>query len=278
MSCPTKRGILLSIIFVLGTEMKHNLNKKNSNRYTITTAFATIFTLAIMITSIMAAAPAAATTTTTTTTTSPPEEAGMIELSPEPIYQESTRTVSQNPINETHVQLTISANGTLTLTNSTETINTTGTGNLITSLDGTAIGEEVITTQEGDESATAKIFGIARFNMEDGSGRAILLYLFKTNSTGQLAPLDGMILAAQAEIYPDGTTLLTSWEWQSGIPLPTSTSTAMEVPPQMNTTTTNATTTTADANAATTTAAPEEEVVEEQQQQATPTAPSPLFE
>jgi hypothetical protein len=265
--------------------MKHNLNKKNNNRYTITTALATIFTLAILITSNMAAVPALA-TTTTPTTTSPPEEAGMIQLSQEPVYQERQGTVSETPINQTHIQLALSGSGTITLPNTTETINTTSTGSLISSFDGTAAGKEVITTEDGSESATATIYGIARFGMEEGRG--IIIALVNTDSTtGRLAPLDGMILAGQIE-FPQGeeTAFVTLWEWQSGIPLPTATTSEELPPPLMNdtttTTTTNATTTTdaaADTNATTTTAAPEEEVVEEeQQQQATPTAPSPLFE
>ena len=44
-----------------------------------------------------------------------------------------------------------------------------------------------------------------------------------TNSTGKLAPLNGMILAGQEEFLPDGSRLVTMWEWQSGIPLPTRT-------------------------------------------------------
>jgi hypothetical protein len=231
--------------------------------------------------------------TTTTTTASPPEEAGMIELSPEPVYQERQGTVSETPINQTHIQLALSGSGTITLPNTTETISTTSTGSLIASLDGTAAGKEVITTEDGSESATATIYAIARFGMEEGRG--IIIALVNTDSTtGRLAPLDGMILAGQIEFPPEEeTALVTLWEWQSGIPLPTTATPppSEELPPLMNdtttTTTTNATTTTTDAadtNAATT-AAPEEEVgaegdeQQQQPQQTTPTIPpSPLLE
>src|SRR3712207_6663192 len=112
--------------------MMHNHNNKNNNRYVLTTAVATILTLAIMTTaSIMAAAtPAAATTATTTTTgtTPSPEEAEMIELSPEPVYREQQITVSQTPINQTHILFTDSGGGTLILPNSTEAINVTKIG------------------------------------------------------------------------------------------------------------------------------------------------------
>ena len=258
--------------------MIHDLNKKN-NRYVITTASATIiFTLALTTAtaSIMAATPTAATTTTATTTSS---EAG-IELSPEPVYQERQIRESRTAINETHFQVAISGNGTLTLPNTTETISTTSTGSVLSSLDGTATGKEVITTEDGSESGTATTYGIARLEER----RGIMIALFDTNSTGRLAPLDGMILAGQIEYPPEETeSLITLWEWQSGIPLPTTT-TPEELPPLMNdtTTTTNATTTADDTNGATTAAPPGqgEGEEEQQQQQTTPTIPppNPLFE
>jgi hypothetical protein len=236
--------------------------------------------IVVMASSMTTTTPAAATTTAATpnnTTTTTPSG---IELSPEPVHQEQQTLVSENPINQTHTQFTFSGNGTLNLPNGT--INITSTGNVIASIDGTAVGEEVLTTEDGTESATATFYAIGRFNMEDGSGRSIIIALIHTNSTGQLAPINGAIVAGEIEFLPDQTSLVTLWEWQSGIPLPTSTTESMEEePPIMNTTTmitTNATTTTSDDDINATGAVPEEEVVEEQQQQATPTAPSPLFE
>ena len=194
-------------------------------------------------------AAAAATTTTTgnaTTTTITPSSRG-IELSPEPVYQERQIPVSQTPINQTHILFTDSGNGTITLPNTTEAINFTGTDSVIVStIDGTAVGKEVFTTVDESESVNVTIYGIARFNMEEGTGRAIAILLLNTNSTGRLAPVDGMILAGHIEFYPDGSAESTMWEWQSGVPLPTAT----QEPPLMNTTTTN---TTDDTNA---TAAP----------------------
>jgi hypothetical protein len=264
----------------------HLTNKKNNSYFIAASVVAVVlFTFAIMATAasnIATTTPAAATTAAAatpnnTTTTTP----SAIELSPEPVHQEQQTLVSEIPINETHNQFTFSGNGNLNLPNGT--INITSTGSVIASMDGTAVGEEVLTTEAGTESATATFYAIGRFNMEDGSGRSIIIALVHTNSTGQLAPLNGAIVAGEIEFLPDQTSLVTLWEWQSGIPLPTSTTESMEgEPPIMNTTTmitTNATTPTIagdDINA--TGAVPEEEVVEEQQQQATPTAPSPLFE
>jgi hypothetical protein len=262
----------------------HLTNKKN-NSYVIAASSVAValFTFAIMTTaaSNMATTTPAAATTTAATPNNATTTPSAIELSPEPVHQEQQTLVSEIPINETHTQFTFSGNGTLNLPNGT--INITSTGSVIASMDGTAVGEEVLTTEDGTESATATFYAIGRFNMEDGSGRSIIIALVHTNSTGQLAPLNGAIVAGEIEFLPDQTSLVTLWEWQSGIPLPTSTTESMEgEPPIMNTTTmitTNATTPTIagdDINA--TGAVPEEEVVEEQQQQATPTAPSPLFE
>jgi hypothetical protein len=164
----------------------------------------------------------------TTSTTAPSSLAGL-ELSPQPIYQEVSRQIGENLINETHVEGSFAANGNLTLPNATEPIRTTSRGSILISfVDATAIGEQVITTTEGEEggeTATAKFFGIARLEQE-GSGRSIVIAVVHTNSTGMLAPLNGMILAGDAEFDAEGTTTTTLWEWQgSGIPLSTNTTT-----------------------------------------------------
>jgi hypothetical protein len=241
---------------VLGIEM--NLIKKN-NSHVITAA--TIFTLAIMAASSMAVAPALATTTV-------PASSSGIELSPEPVYQERQIRESRTAINETHFQVAISGNGTLTLPNTTDTISTTSTGSVLSALDGTATGKEVITTEDGSESATATTYGIARLEAR----RGIMIALFDTNSTGILAPLDGMILAGQIEYPPEEThSIITLWEWQSRIPLPTTT-TPEELPPLTDTITTTTNATTADTNGAPATDG------EQQQQQTTPIIPAPLLD
>jgi hypothetical protein len=220
---------------VLEREMMNRLNYNKNNRCVITAA--TIFILAIMTASIMMATPAAATTSTTTTTTSP-ETAGL-ELSSQPVLRERQITISQTPINQTHILFTDSGNGTITLPNTTEAINFTGTDSVVVStVDGTAVGKEVFTTLDGSETVNGTVFGIARFNMEEGTGKAVVILLLQTNSTGRLAPVNGMILAGHIEFYPDGSAESTMWEWQGGVPLLTTGATTAEEAALTNTTTT----------------------------------------
>ncbi len=187
-------------------------NKKRNN--TTVTAATSILTLAIIImaASNMAVTPALATTT-------PPASQSGIELSSQPVYQTQEKLVSQSPINQTHAEFVVSANGTLTLPNGTETIRTTSTkSGIVSMMDGTFAGKEILTTEDGSENATATIYEIIRFNMETGNGTGVAIALFHTNSTELLAPLDGMILTGRGELYTDETGLHSLWKWQSGIP------------------------------------------------------------
>ena len=171
---------------------------------------------------------AAATTTTAYSTTTSPPSSGIIQLSPEPVYREVHTPISRTPINQTHFEVPISGNGTITLPNTTETISITSTGSYLSSLDGTAVGKEVITTEDGSESVTAKIYGVAQLEER----RGIIIASFDTNSTGRLAPLDGMILAGLIEYPPEeNITVITLWEWQSGGPLPPMPTTTVTAPP-----------------------------------------------
>lgn len=167
------------------------------------------------ITTVTATRPSNTTATTTTTTSA---ASSNIDLSPQPIYQEHVKDVSETLINQTHAQLVVEGNGTLTLPNSTETIRTTSTGSGIVSIMSTFAGKEILTTEDGSENATAISFEIARSNKEQGIGKGISIAIIHTNSTGRLAPFDGMVLIGQEEFQPDGRALLTYWEWQSGIP------------------------------------------------------------
>ena len=191
-------------------KIMHFHDKRRNN--TKVTSSTSILTLAIiMALSNMVVTPALAITTSTAS------QSGI--ESQQPIYQTQEKLVSQIPINQTHAEFVVSANGTLNLPNGTETIRTTSTKSGIVSLmDGTFAGKEVLTTEDGSENATATIYEIIRFNMESGNGTGIAMALFHTNSTELLAPLDGMILTGHGELYTDETGLHSLWKWQSGIP------------------------------------------------------------
>ena len=198
--------------------MIHLNNDKEDNTPTTTTALLTLATIIVMVSSIADTTSVEATPTSNTTMTSTTTASSGIELSPQPIYQEHVRDVSETLINQTHAELVVEGNGTLTLPNSTETIKTTSTGSGIVSIISTFAGKITLTTEDESENATATSYEIARSNKEEGIGKGIAIAIIHTNSTGRLAPLDGMILIGQEEFQPDGRALLTYWEWQSGIP------------------------------------------------------------
>ena len=153
---------------------------------------------------------------TTSTTMSSPG----IELSSQPVYQDQLRVVSQNPINETHMSITFSGNGTLTLPNTTQTINTTSNGSALISFMTLSVqGMETIRTQDGGETATATLYEIDRQPATTGESKGIVIAVVNTNATsGMLAPLNGMILAGMDDIQTTTSeSRLTLWEWKSGI-------------------------------------------------------------
>lgn len=194
-----------------------------------------IISLALGLLVLLPLAAATATTTATSNTTS----ASGIELSAEPIYQEEQITISETPINETHIQADVYGNGTINLPNSTETINNINNGSyIISTKDGSIFGKEVWSTEDETENVTTTFYAITHFGMEEGTNKAIVIAVTHTNSTGKLAPLNGMILAGQVDFHPDRSRLVTLWEWENGIPLSTGNTTATEEPALITTTTT----------------------------------------
>lgn len=145
-----------------------------------------------------------------------------IELSPQPIYEERSPEPNITPINDTHATLTFTANGTLTLPNTTQTINTTSNGTAIISFTtSSGYGKETIRSEDGD-TATATLYEIVQFNpaateVSDGGGKGIITAIFQTNSTDTLAPLNGMIAAGIDDMMPGGGSHITFWKWESGI-------------------------------------------------------------
>jgi hypothetical protein len=102
------------------------------------------------------------------------------------------RDVRETRINQTRAHLIVEGNGTLTLPNSTESIRTTSNRSGVVSIMSTFAGKEILTTEDGSENATAISYEIARSNKQQGIGKGISIAIIHTNSTGRLAPLDGI--------------------------------------------------------------------------------------
>jgi hypothetical protein len=202
--------------------MKHHFIKKKKNgkyHHPIVATTVTLLALALLwLVSGMSIAPivlTASATTNNATTTSPPTG---IKLGPQPVWQEHATTIGMAPINRTHMDATFSGDGTLTMPNSTENIifTTNGTG-LISLATQSAQATETIVTEDG-ETAKATFYEIVQFNpASTGEGKGITIAVLHTNSTGALAPLNGMILAGIDDMSPDGESNVTLWEWESDI-------------------------------------------------------------
>ncbi len=151
---------------------------------------------------------------TTTSTTSLP-------VADTPFYREHITVTSQTPINATHVEVSLSGNGNLTLPNSTQTIAVNGTGTALVNFDTTSVlAQEFLTTAEdGSENASATIYEITRHDVNARTEKGVVIAIFETNSTtGQLAFLDGLIGVGQADVDAAGNTDITLWEFETGIP------------------------------------------------------------
>lgn len=137
-----------------------------------------------------------------------------------PFYREHITVVGQNPINATHVEVSLSGNGNLTLPNSTQTITVNSTGTALVNFDTTSVIAQEFLTKEEDrsENASATIYEITRHDVNARTEKGVVIAIFETNSTGQLTFLDGMIAVGQADVDAAGNTGITLWEFETGIP------------------------------------------------------------
>jgi hypothetical protein len=72
---------------------------------------------------------------------------------------------------------------------------------------------ETIRTEQG-ETATAAFYEIVQFNpTASGGGKGIVAAVFQTNSTGMLAPLNGMVAAGIDNVTSSGESHVTLWRW-----------------------------------------------------------------
>jgi hypothetical protein len=163
--------------------------------------------------STAASIPSITTPTPTNNTSSSP-----IQVSSQPILQERTTTTSQTPINQTHISATFTGNGTLTLPNTTETINFTTNGTaLISLMTHSTQAKATIMTEQG-ETATATFYDILEIDPAiTGNGRGLTMAIIQTDSTGMLAPLNGTIVVGISNLQSNQANTVTLWEWESGI-------------------------------------------------------------
>jgi plastocyanin len=121
-------------------------------------------------------------------------------------------TTSENFVNNT-LQISVAGNTTITLPNSTETITTNDTGNVTITFTesggGILEGQVHLTTADGSENATIAVTEF--FSSENAPGRGIAS--FTTDSTGKLAPLNGIIAVTLDEDQPDGSARVSFFEW-----------------------------------------------------------------
>ena len=232
---------LLSILFVLGTEMKHLKNNNNNKILGAAAAAATIFTLTIIFAPTTALVSASTTDNNTTTTTTSAgggdqeavsstitttNNASSALLGRLFSYDEGEDVESNvNPVNETYIVISYSGNRIILPPNATGNINATETGNVTINIQPNGLsfnqGHAVIMTEggaaeEGGESATISFVLLTRTN-PDGTGSGTSVTYFSTNSTGQLAFLDNMVAIGQVEYSPEeGINRFAEWEWKGG--------------------------------------------------------------
>jgi hypothetical protein len=142
-----------------------------------------------------------------------------IELSPQPLFQERARILSETQINHAHMSITFSGNGTLTLPNNNidTIINFTSNGSaLISFVTQSAHGTETIITEDG-ETATVTFYEIVDFNPATLESKGIVIAVVHTNPIGILAPLNGIVLTGIDNVQPNDESHVTLWQWESGI-------------------------------------------------------------
>jgi hypothetical protein len=174
--------------------------------------------------SVMPTAAASLPVDDTTTATGTSNTALNLDLSNEPFavgqyettvkVQRSQIIIPDNMTSGKQVMFTFKGNTTLTVPNSTETINTTnrgrGTITLVTGDDIAIRGQFRLTTEDRSENATVHF---AEF-FKNGISRGIGVAYFITNPTGVLAPLNNMIAGLIDEEQPNGDIIVRFFEWK----------------------------------------------------------------
>jgi hypothetical protein len=195
-----------------------SFRNKEKDKNNIMMAAITIFTLGIIFAST--SSPVIATTGDTTG----------LELSPQPVWDEVVISTGATPINETHTIVTFIGNGTMSVPDTGRTINMTNNGyGIISPIPGnpdtiSAFGREALFSVDVDTSAIT-FHEIVQYDPETIQGKGVVIAVFDRNATSMLAPFNRMIVTGIHDEPPNvGVAIIKLWEWQSGILIPTATS------------------------------------------------------
>lgn len=135
-----------------------------------------------------------------------------LNVSEGPFYSENVTRKAASYLSERLSVGMLSGNGEIRLPNSTSLLNFTSTGTEITDFATSAVvSNETISLESGTESAKVSMFQIAHYRSDDGIQRNAVIAIFATNSTGELAPLDGMIGMGESELTEGGDVQIKLW-------------------------------------------------------------------
>jgi hypothetical protein len=128
-----------------------------------------------------------------------------IDTSNGPFYTENVTREGASYLSGRFSIGVLSGNGVLNLPNSTSLLNFTSAGNEVTDAATSAVvSNETLTLGTGAESAKVTMFQIAHYRSDDGVQRKAVIAVFATNSTGELAGLDGMVGMGESELTEGG--------------------------------------------------------------------------
>jgi hypothetical protein len=135
-----------------------------------------------------------------------------LDTSSGPFYSENVTREGASYLSERFSIGVLSGTGKLRLPNSTSLLNFTTAGNEITDAATSAVvSNETITSEPATETAKVSMFQIAHYRSDDGIQRNAVIAIFATNSTGALAPLDGMIGIGESQITEGGDLQVALW-------------------------------------------------------------------
>ena len=135
-----------------------------------------------------------------------------VDASQGPFYSENVTRQAASYLSERLSAAKLVGSGEIRLPNSTGPLAFTSTGaELADSATTAVVSNATLTLQSGGESAQVSMFQIAHYRSDDGVQRKAVVAIFDTNSTGQLAPLDGMIAIGESELTEVGDVHTTLW-------------------------------------------------------------------